>query len=55
MFGRRGDLELWSLIAGLGGKDVVPEEIASEVEGIIKGRKSPGQRDGNMIWTGLLS
>ena len=37
LFGLRDDLELWSLFAGLGGKDIVPEDLALEVGNILAG------------------
>ena len=55
LFGRRDDLELWSLFAGLGGKDIVPEEIAAQVKQILAGEKTNETSNGNSIWTGLLA
>jgi pyruvate/2-oxoacid:ferredoxin oxidoreductase alpha subunit len=55
LFGSRNGLEVWSLFAGLGGKDIVPEEIASEVKSILAGEKANEAQNDNSIWTGLLS
>jgi pyruvate/2-oxoacid:ferredoxin oxidoreductase alpha subunit len=55
LFGRRNGLEVWSLFAGLGGKDIVPEEIAAEVKSIAAGEKTNGALNDNSLWTGLLS
>jgi pyruvate ferredoxin oxidoreductase alpha subunit len=55
LFGRRNGLEVWSLFAGLGGKDIVPEEIVAEVKAVVAGEKTNDARNDNSIWTGLLS
>lgn len=56
LFGRRDDIELYSLFAGLGGKDIVPEEMAREVKNILAPTASGQNRQtDNSIWTGLLS
>lgn len=55
LFGRRNGLEVWSLFAGLGGKDIVPEEIVTEVKAVVAGEKNDDVRNDNSIWTGLLS
>ena len=55
LFGSRNRLEVWSVFAGLGGKDIVPEEIAVEVKSILGCEKTDSAISGNSIWTGLLS
>ena len=55
LFGRRNDLAVWSLFAGLGGKDIVPEEIVAEVKAVVAGEKTNDARNDHSIWTGLLS
>jgi pyruvate/2-oxoacid:ferredoxin oxidoreductase alpha subunit len=55
LFGRRKGFEVWSLFAGLGGKDIVPEEIAAEVKSVVAGEKTNEALNDNSIWTGLLS
>jgi len=55
LFGRRNGLEVWSLFAGLGGKDIVPEEIVTEVKAVVTGEKNNDARNDHSIWTGLLS
>jgi pyruvate/2-oxoacid:ferredoxin oxidoreductase alpha subunit len=56
LFGRRDDIAVYSLFAGMGGMDIIPEELADAVTRIIQ---SPPPRQGqqidNSIWTGLLS
>jgi pyruvate/2-oxoacid:ferredoxin oxidoreductase alpha subunit len=54
-FGSRNGLEAWSLFAGLGGKDIVPEQIAAEVKSVLAGQKTKEALKDNSIWTGLLS
>lgn len=54
MFGRPGGLDIWSLFAGLGGKDIVPEEIADEALAIAAGKPSGPEHGDHCIWTGLL-
>ena len=55
LFGRRDDVELYSIFAGLGGKDIVPEELAREIT-MIQDSRAPfaGEHTDNSIWTGLL-
>ena len=55
LFGRCEGLEVWSLFAGLGGKDIVPEEIVAEVNAVAAGEKNNEARNDKSIWTGLLS
>jgi pyruvate/2-oxoacid:ferredoxin oxidoreductase alpha subunit len=55
LFGSRNKLEVWSLFAGLGGKDIVPEEIAAEVKSIVADEKSNEALNDNSVWTGILS
>ena len=55
LFDSRNGLEVWSLFAGLGGKDIVPEEIAAEVKSILAGEKTNEALNNHSIWTGLLS
>jgi pyruvate/2-oxoacid:ferredoxin oxidoreductase alpha subunit len=55
LFCNRNGLEVWSLFAGLGGKDIVPEEIAAEVKAIAAGGKTNEALNDHSIWTGLLS
>ena len=55
LFGRRNGCEVWSLFAGLGGKDIVPEEIAAEVKSLVAGNNVNKTRNDNSVWTGLLS
>jgi pyruvate/2-oxoacid:ferredoxin oxidoreductase alpha subunit len=55
LFRSRSGLEVWSLFAGLGGKDIIPEEIAAEVKSVAAGEKTNEALNDNSIWTGLLS
>jgi pyruvate/2-oxoacid:ferredoxin oxidoreductase alpha subunit len=55
LFGGRNEPEVWSLFAGLGGKDIVPEAIAAEVKSLVAGEKGNEALKNNSIWTGLLS
>jgi pyruvate/2-oxoacid:ferredoxin oxidoreductase alpha subunit len=55
LFSNRNGLEVWSLFAGLGGKDIIPEEIAAEVKSVAAGEKINGALNDNSIWTGLLA
>ena len=55
LFGSRNGFEVWSLFAGLGGKDIVPEEIAAEVKSVVAGENTSEALNDNSIWTGLLS
>ena len=54
LYERRNGLEVRSLFAGLGGKDIVPEEIAAEVKAILTGDKDNKTPGDDSIWTGLL-
>jgi len=54
LFGSRNGIEVWSLFAGLGGRDIVPEELAAEVKSVVTGDKSNDALNDNSIWTGLL-
>ncbi len=55
LFGQRDDIELRSLFAGLGGKDIVPEELVDEVKTILDAPVSARDKQiDNSIWTGLL-
>jgi hypothetical protein len=42
------------LFAGLGGKDIVPEEIAAEVKSVVAGEKTNEALNNHSVWTGLL-
>ncbi|MEW6262207.1 MAG: pyruvate ferredoxin oxidoreductase [Thermodesulfobacteriota bacterium] len=55
LFDRRNDIEIISVFSGLGGKDIVPEELAGVVEGILRGVNPPSPLSDRSIWTGLLS
>ena len=55
LFGSRNGSDVWSLFAGLGGKDIVPEEIAAEVKSLVAGENTNKVLNDNSIWTGLLS
>jgi pyruvate/2-oxoacid:ferredoxin oxidoreductase alpha subunit len=55
LFGRRNDIEVVSLFSGLGGKDIIPEELAEAVAGLIKGNHPPSPLNDQSLWTGLLS
>jgi len=55
LFGSRNGLEVWSLFAGLGGKDIVPEEITAEVKALVAGANKNKVLNDNSVWTGLIS
>lgn len=55
LFGRRNGIEVVSLFSGLGGKDIIPEELAGVVVGLIRGSHPPTPPNDPSIWTGLLS
>ena len=55
LFGSRNGFEVWSLFAGLGGKDIVPEEIAAEVKSLVAGANKNKVLNDNSVWTGLIS
>ena len=40
LFGRRNDLEIWSLFCGLGGKDITPEGLAAKVKSLLGASKT---------------
>ena len=55
LFNSRNGFEVWSLFAGLGGKDIVPEEIAAEVKSLVAGENAAKVLNDKSVWTGLLS